>query len=304
MNTIDERLRDAVEIERLESALAEARQQAPHGYTSSLLLSDADGHSVVVTFDSRKAADEFQASLAGERQQAERTCVPIEQLLEEYAGEGCYFTDMESVKRVSQRYVKTMPDSHVRCLLHVLSAAPPPSAASGHSVPMPQSESQAWHEISAMASRGANLDEIQRKLRELGVRKLEVAPPPPAANEAQQPFWQTEDELFAFGAEEQHFLFCDPEGYEQIALEILAKFGKRASQPAPGSAEPRKPDGYAYRYPSPLNDGTVVRFNSGVEVNGSKPIEAVPYWFGAPPADARDALGLIAAERRPTGEDQ
>ncbi|WP_186166495.1 hypothetical protein [Burkholderia gladioli] len=39
------------------------------------------------------------------------------------------------------------------------------------------------------------------------------------------------------------------------------------------------PSGYAYRYPS--GDGTVIRFNNGEEVNGSRPLEAVPYWLGA-----------------------
>jgi hypothetical protein len=43
-------------------------------------------------------------------------------------------------------------------------------------------------------------------------------------------------------------------------------------QPAP------QPSGYAYRYP----DG--IRFNNGREVNGSKPTESIPYWFGQQPA--------------------
>lgn len=46
-----------------------------------------------------------------------------------------------------------------------------------------------------------------------------------------------------------------------------------SGQPA-ASAEP---SGYAYRY----LDG--IRFNDGREVNGCKPTEALPYWFGAAP---------------------
>lgn len=38
-----------------------------------------------------------------------------------------------------------------------------------------------------------------------------------------------------------------------------------------------EPSGYAYRYP----DG--IRFNDGREVNGCKPTETLPYWFGAAP---------------------
>lgn len=54
--------------------------------------------------------------------------------------------------------------------------------------------------------------------------------------------------------------------------------------PAPAAlpSTPRKPDGYAFRYPSPLSGGTVIRFNGGEAVNGSAPIEAVPYWLGEP----------------------
>lgn len=47
---------------------------------------------------------------------------------------------------------------------------------------------------------------------------------------------------------------------------------------APVQAEPRKPDGYAYRYSGPYGG---LRFNNGEEVNGSKPIESVPYFLGS-----------------------
>lgn len=44
-----------------------------------------------------------------------------------------------------------------------------------------------------------------------------------------------------------------------------------------------EPHGYAYRYNNPFG-GTEMRFNGGQEVNGGKPIEAVPYWLAAPPS--------------------
>lgn len=45
----------------------------------------------------------------------------------------------------------------------------------------------------------------------------------------------------------------------------------------------REPDGYAYHY-AWHSGGTVLRFNGGEAVNGSQPIEAVPYWLGKPPS--------------------
>ena len=41
------------------------------------------------------------------------------------------------------------------------------------------------------------------------------------------------------------------------------------------------PSGYAYRYRD-YSGGTYIKFNGGEEVNGSRPIEAVPYWFAPP----------------------
>ena len=40
----------------------------------------------------------------------------------------------------------------------------------------------------------------------------------------------------------------------------------------------RQPSGYAYEYPS-YRGGTTIRFNGGEEVNGSKPLRAIPYVF-------------------------
>ncbi|MGS1115971.1 hypothetical protein [Castellaniella sp. UC4442_H9] len=62
---------------------------------------------------------------------------------------------------------------------------------------------------------------------------------------------------------------------------------KHWGQPA-ASAEP--PDGYAYRYP----DG--IRFNDGREVNGCKPTETLPYWFGAAPV-AQEPVAEICGRR-------
>ncbi|WP_186251701.1 hypothetical protein [Burkholderia gladioli] len=71
--------------------------------------------------------------------------------------------------------------------------------------------------------------------------------------------------------------------------------GSVKSQGAPAdAAKTAAPSGYAYRYPA--GNGTVIRFNDGREVNGSRPIESVPYWLGAPPAAS------VAAEEVPSFE--
>lgn len=56
---------------------------------------------------------------------------------------------------------------------------------------------------------------------------------------------------------------------------------KPDSSPAPATQP--TPHGYAYLYPSP-SGGTVIKFGSGREINGSRPIKAIPYWLGVPPA--------------------
>lgn len=48
-----------------------------------------------------------------------------------------------------------------------------------------------------------------------------------------------------------------------------------------GDTKQAEPSGYAYRYRD-HSGGTVLRFNNGGEVNGARPIEAVPYWFAPP----------------------
>ena len=45
---------------------------------------------------------------------------PIEQLLEEYESEGCDHSNIEWVADAAMRYVSTMEDSQVRCLLYAL----------------------------------------------------------------------------------------------------------------------------------------------------------------------------------------
>lgn len=45
---------------------------------------------------------------------------PIDELVAEYAAEGCDFTDRFWMHNVVARHVETMPDSLARCLLHVL----------------------------------------------------------------------------------------------------------------------------------------------------------------------------------------
>lgn len=52
-----------------------------------------------------------------------------------------------------------------------------------------------------------------------------------------------------------------------------------------------EPSGYAYRYP----DG--IRFNDGREVNGCKPTETLPYWFGAAPV-AQEPVAEVLSSRK------
>lgn len=48
--------------------------------------------------------------------------LPIAELMQRYTEEDCDFTDMVWVRATAERYVSTMPDSQIRCLLHALAA--------------------------------------------------------------------------------------------------------------------------------------------------------------------------------------
>ena len=43
--------------------------------------------------------------------------LPIEKLLEQYTHEGCDFTDIKWVNAASLRYVESMEDSQIKCLI-------------------------------------------------------------------------------------------------------------------------------------------------------------------------------------------
>jgi len=75
-------------------------------------------------------------------------------------------------------------------------------------------------------------------------------------------------------------------------IELLSRARTALAQPEPeevgGAAGP---SGYAYCYPT--MNGKVVRFNHGQEVNGSRPLYAIPYWLGQPPT-ARPAIEPVS----------
>lgn len=52
-----------------------------------------------------------------------------------------------------------------------------------------------------------------------------------------------------------------------------------------------EPSGYAYRYRYGAG-GTVLRFNSGEEVHGARPVEAVPFWFAPQPPQIPEGYRL------------
>jgi hypothetical protein len=90
----------------------------------------------------------------------------------------------------------------------------------------------------------------------------------------------TEHELYGF-AQSEHEL-------APVANYVLELRQKLASTPVIDASGPvriveadpreneRAPDGYAYRYHD------CIRFNGGIEVNGGRPTEAIPYYFGDP----------------------
>lgn len=69
------------------------------------------------------AAEQLLASLsAPKRHERPKGNSPIEELLAEYEADGCDHSDLHWVRAAARRYVETMEDSQIRCLLHVLSA--------------------------------------------------------------------------------------------------------------------------------------------------------------------------------------
>lgn len=72
--------------------------------------------------------------------------------------------------------------------------------------------------------------------------------------------------------------------------------GYATSPPEPSE---RQPDGYAYRYP----DGCI-RFSGGREINGSDPVESIPYYFRrAPePGDQHASGWVIEGAWSPTNQ--
>lgn len=86
-----------------------------------------------------------------------------------------------------------------------------------------------------------------------------------------------------------------------VSRDLLARVMNTLRSSAPVTPAPvreRSPDGYAYRYPDPFGRCEVIVFDGGGERNGSKPIEAVPYWLGTePPASQRAESGDKDAAR-------
>ncbi len=77
-----------------------------------------------------------------------------------------------------------------------------------------------------------------------------------------------------------------PDHHEQALFQAVEAARTTLAQPEPEGVETQPaPSGYAYRYPS--IEGSVIRFNHGREVNGSRPLCAIPYWLGQPPTPSR-----------------
>lgn len=71
-------------------------------------------------------ASELEAHLAQRGEAVANS--PIADLMAQYAAEDSDLANPDWVRRTAQRYVETMPDSQVRCLLHALSTTPSPDA--------------------------------------------------------------------------------------------------------------------------------------------------------------------------------
>jgi hypothetical protein len=69
------------------------------------------------------------------------------------------------------------------------------------------------------------------------------------------------------------------------ALRAVYNLGRQhsaQSRQEAAATQPPAPHGYAYRYPGIMGG---IKFTHGQEINGSRPIEAIPYWLGKPPVD-------------------
>jgi hypothetical protein len=183
----------------------------------------------------REARAHIAARLSEQGAKSEDVNRPIGELVAEYDMQGWTAADCIGP---AKRYVSTMPDSQVRCLLHIMSEAPPAAA-----VPVLYGEPD---------TEGRNEPQTAEQLAD----------------------WL--DSKYRRHGEIE----------DKNAATMLRHYAKAPPAAAVGQAE-RKPDGYAYRYPDAWGSGrTVIEFSGGQERNGNKPLEAIPYYFGTPPAAA------------------
>ncbi len=70
----------------------------------------------------------------------------------------------------------------------------------------------------------------------------------------------------------------DTEPQRRASLQVAITEAIRLATPTLREPAEASPNGYAYRYP----DG-YIRHTGGKEVNGSKPVQAIPYFYGRPP---------------------
>lgn len=66
---------------------------------------------------------------------------------------------------------------------------------------------------------------------------------------------------------------------------------------AADSVTERTPDGYAYRYLTGLDGSSVIRHSRGEEINGTKPYESIPYYYGKPPTPTAPATDGVSFDR-------
>ncbi|HDR9048802.1 TPA: hypothetical protein QDA94_003034 [Burkholderia vietnamiensis] len=131
-------------------------------------------------------------------------------------------------------------------------------------------------------------DNLYRAIRAVGALVDAAAMPAPSPADERAALLEvgfiTQDEIHGWH-------FAPTVGWEFLG-KGRALYARAASANETG-AEVTRPSGYAYRYRS--LGGSVIRFNGGGEVNGSRPIEAIPYWFAAPqPAMAAEAVAIPA----------